>query len=212
MGKETKLTSEESKRAIDDKAVFDLLSPSRNIDLKVKEIFGSLRQTFNVILVLPRIQQELKYLRIIKYFVDKGLPGVYVTVNKSTSELTEELRLQNINTENIIFVDAVTQMINGREIESDNISYLDGPSDLIELSLEVGKALDKIGKKNGFVVIDSITTLLIYNKDVVIEKFLHTLSQKIKEQKLQGVYFAAESTNKDVLDTISQFCDDIQNL
>ncbi len=182
------------------------------IDLKVKEIFGSLQQTFSVILVLPRAQHELKYIRIMKYFVDKGLPGVYVTVNKSANELNEELKFQKIPTDNIYFVDAVTQMVNGKEIESDKISYLDSPSDMIELSLEVGKALDKIGEKNGFVIVDSITTLLIYNKDVIIEKFLHTLSQKIKEQKLQGIFLAAESTNKDALDTISQFCDDVQNL
>ncbi len=207
-----KPNSVEEKKELDERAVLDLLSPSRNIDLKVKEIFGNLQQTFSVILVLPRSQHELKYLRIMKYFVDRGLPGVYLTVNKSANEINEELKLQNISTDDIYFVDAVTQMINGKEIESDKISYLDGPSDMIELSLEVGKALDRIGKKNGFVIVDSITTLLIYNKDVIIEKFLHTLSQKIKEQKLQGVFLAAESTNKDALDTISQFCDTVENL
>ena len=192
--------------------VLDLLSPNRSIDMKVMEVFDGLPPAFTVILVLPRAQHELRYLRLVKYFTDRGVPGVYVTLNKSTAELLGEMKPQGIKTDKIYFVDAVTKIADGVETDEGNISYLESPEEITELNFESEHAINNLAKGKGFVIVDSITTLLVYNKTATVEKFIHALSQKIKNQGLQGVLFAAESTDKETLDTIAQFCDDIRNL
>lgn len=212
---ETKITGSKIKdfdKSDSNELVLDLLSPNRSIDMKVNEVFEDLPKSFALILVLPRAQHELRYLRLVKYFTDKNLPGIYITLNKSTSELLEEMKPQGIKIEKIIFIDSVTKMADGAEIKSDNISYLESPDDITELNFECEHAINRLKKGEGFVIVDSITTLLVYNKAATVEKFIHTLSQKVKNLGLQGIFFAAESTDKETLDTISQFCDDIRNL
>jgi hypothetical protein len=192
--------------------VFDLLSPEKSIDLRVKEVFGTLPESFSIILIIPRNQHELRYIRLLKHFTAQGFDGVYITVNKSTNELLEEMHENGVESNKIVFVDAVTRMIDGEELKGKNFNYTESPDNILELSVEAEHALSSIQSKKVFVIVDSITTLLVYNKDVSVEKFLHTLSQKIREKKFQGIFFAAESTKKEMLDIISQFCDDVKGL
>ena len=195
-----------------DEIVLDMLSPNKSIDLKVEEALIGLPDAFAIILVLPRAQHELRYLRLVKHFTEKGILGVYITMNKSARELIEEMKAQGISTDKLIFIDAVTKMVDGKEVSGKNFSYIEGPDEITELNFEAEHALNRLKKGNGFVIIDSITTLLVYNKHVVVEKFIHTLSQKIKNLGLQGIFFAAESTEQETLDTIAQFCDDIREI
>lgn len=192
--------------------VLNLLSPNRSIDLKVAEVLADLPKTYAVVLIMTRAQHELRYLRLIKHFTDKGIPGVYITLNKSTAELLQEMVPQGVKPEKIIFLDSVTKMSFGEELNSENIIYIESPDDITELNHEAESAINRLAKGNGFVIVDSITTLLVYNKQVVVEKFAHSLVQKIKNMGLQGVFLAAESTDKGTLDIITQFCDDTRNL
>ena len=190
----------------------ELLNPNKSIDLKIKEMFVDLPSSFSIVLVIPRAQHDARCSRLIKYLVEKGFEGIYVTINKSTNELLEEMKKNEVDSKKISFVDAVTKMVEGKQIEGDQFTYLESPSDMLELSIGVDNAINSISSKKAFIVIDSITTLLIYNKDVSVEKFLHALSQKISDLGFVGFFFASESTNKELLDIISQFCDDIKSL
>ncbi|MCX6803825.1 MAG: hypothetical protein NTY48_04625 [Candidatus Diapherotrites archaeon] len=210
---EDKVITLEPKAPIDlDNIVLDLLSPDRVIDLKIKSVFEVLPQTFVIILILPRTQQEQRDMRLMKYFLDKGLKGIYISLNKSSNELTQEMKRKGVDSSKIFFIDAITSMIDGKKAIGENFSYLESPNNLVELSVELDHAIESLGDAKGFVILDSITTLVMYNKDVAVEKFLHSLTQKIRDHELKGILFAAESTNNDILDTLSQFCDDTKNL
>ena len=194
-----------------DESYMEYLRPNHSIDLKIKEIVEDLPESYTIVIILPGEKHELRYLRLLNHFVEQGMGGVYVTLNNSTHELLEEMRRQKIESNKIVFVDAVTKMIEGQELSGNAYNYLESPSDLIELGVEIEHAMTDL-KGKGFVIIDSITTLLMYNKEVSVEKFLHALSQKIKDLELQGIFLAAESTNKEAIDTIAQFCDDIKKI
>ncbi|MEI7961245.1 MAG: hypothetical protein WCI04_02820 [archaeon] len=191
--------------------LLELLSPNKSIDLKIKEMIEEMPKAYSIILLLPRAQHELRYLRLAKYFADNKLPGIYLTLNKGISEILNLMHAQNINTDKITFIDAVTRMSDGVEVENDKFIYLESPDDMTELNRESDNAISAMKKGEGFFIIDSVTTLLVYNKAVIVEKFLHRLSQKIKNSELQGIFLAADSTDKETLDTISQFCDDVKS-
>jgi KaiC/GvpD/RAD55 family RecA-like ATPase len=199
------------KETISDESFMEYLKPNHSIDLKIKEIVDDLPESYAIVIILPGEKHELRYLRLLNHFVEQGIGGIYVTLNNSTHELLEEMRRQKIESKNIVFIDAVTKMIEGQELSGNSYTYLESPSDLVELGVEIEHAMSSL-KGKGFVIIDSITTLLMYNKEVSVEKFLHSLSQKIKDLDLQGIFLAAESTNKDAIDTISQFCDDVKKI
>lgn len=191
--------------------VINLLSLDKSLEAKLRELISELSDSFSTILILPRESNERVHLELLKIMNESGARGIYVTVNKASGEIIGELKKKGIKFDNVFFVDAVSQMA-GYEEEGENVSYIESPSDILEISVETDRAIEKLEKSKGFVIIDSIPTLLVYNKPVVVEKFFHALSEKIRMRGLKGFFFASDSTNQEALDIIAQFCDETKNL
>jgi hypothetical protein len=204
--------SSQVNREKEDIEIMELLSPKRHIDLKIEEALDSFDKPFSAILLMPKDQYEMRYARLVKHFLDSGAKGVCVTVNKSSFDLDKILEREEIPRENLIYIDAVTEMIDSVKLKGKQAVYLASPSDLVDISIAIEKAVKKLDSQKKFVIVDSLTTLLVYNNEVSVEKFTHSLSQKIGEWGIQGVFLATDSTSKTFLDTLSQFCDKISQL
>jgi len=201
-----------SERESEELEIMELLSPKRHIDLKIEEALDEFAKPFSAILLMPKDQYEMRYARLVKHFLDTGAKGICVTVNKSSYDLDKVLARESIPRENITYVDAVTEMIDSIKLKGKQAVYLASPSDLVDLSIAIEKAVKKLGNEKKFVIVDSLTTLLVYNNEVSVEKFTHSLSQKIGEWEIQGVFLATDSTSKEFIDTLSQFCDKVSSI
>jgi len=199
--------AKDKKSRVDDE-LFELLKPTRAIQLKVQKIFDELPEKFAVLVVEKQKEYPAVNVELIKYFLKKGVPGVYVSINKTAEDLTETFEKEKIDTSKIIFLDAVSRMSDGKKIEKENYLYVESPKDLVELSVSLEEAVGKLkGKK--FIVFDSITTLLIYNKAIAIEKFVHAIAGKMHAWEAKGVFTAMDSTEKGQISTLAQFFDQV---
>jgi len=109
----------------------------------------------------------------------------------------------------IEFVDCISQMSGAPELEGPHYNYLESPQQLVELSVLLNKLFQKI-EGNKFLVVDSLSTLLIYNKPEAITKFVHSIANKIRTEKVLGVLLIIKTEdNMDVIKILSQFSDSV---
>ena len=192
--------------------IMSFLSPKREVDLKIKKAFEEADDVFSVILALPKEDYETCYTRLAKYITEGDSNVIYVTMNKDSSDLIRELEKEKVDLNKVVFVDAVTKMISGRQLQGKQFTYLDSPSNLLEIIIAVEKEVKKVPEGKAFVIFDSINTLLIYNPEVVVEKFIHSLSQKTKDWGCKSVFLATKGTNEAFVSALAQFFDDILSL
>lgn len=101
-----------------------------------------------------------------------------VTTNKGYHALVEMLRKKKISEKNFYFIDCVTKAITTPKPEK-NCTFLSSPQAINEIALAVSNAI-----KNGFdfMVIDSLSTLLVYHSDKDLTHFIHNIINKVKDR------------------------------
>ena len=100
----------------------------------------------------------------------------------------------DINTKKVFFIDTITNYALGKdETDTANTLYISNPGDLTEIGIALTKALNKYEEKDVCIVLDSISTMLIYVSSAKISKFLHYLINKIRLSDMHGVLFAAKN-------------------
>lgn len=141
----------------------------------------------------------------------KSLPNdgnlVYITLNKTASSLENFLKDKSIEFKNLIIVDCITRTI--RDVrDKDDIIYIDSPKALSDLSFVLSGILSK--RKKGYIILDSLTTLLVYQDKPIVARFILNMANKIRESRFKSVIFAADvNEHKDFLKEIGIFVDKV---
>jgi KaiC/GvpD/RAD55 family RecA-like ATPase len=189
------------------KELENLLRPEREIRLKIQEALDELPKDFAVAVIENSSSYAKLNIEIIKYVVSKKKKLVYLTVNKNVSDLIELLKEEEIQTDEIIFIDAITGMSGGKEISGKKYHYIDSPRNLTGAMIELDEIMETLSNEENYLVLDSITTLLIYNKESAVEKVVHSLSSKMRQWNAHGIFIIMKSTKERVKNTITQFSD-----
>ncbi len=148
-------------------------------------------------------------LEIIKHLVEnKNIPGVYVTLNKPFKTMQSILKKEKIDTDMIIFIDAVTKTSGGKTEKTDNCLFIGSPDNLSDISIAMDQAVRSLPSKEKFVFFDSLSTLLIYNSLATVAKFIHFLAGKMRVWKVKGVIVSLrKEKDQELIDELMQFCD-----
>jgi KaiC/GvpD/RAD55 family RecA-like ATPase len=200
---------EREEKSKEDEELEELLSPTRSIDLKILKELEGLPKHFTTLLLLEPTSYSRIDIQLLKYMIKTSSSrGIYVTMNKSFYHLTEILQGEKIDTSKIQFIDGITRGTGRKEIPAKNCVYIEAPHDLVGINVAINECLEKIGDDNGFLIFDSISTLLIYNSPESVEKFVHAIIGKIRESKVRAVFLMVKSEqHRGVIDALSQFCD-----
>lgn len=153
-------------------------------------------------------------LGIIQYLTTtQHVPGVYVTLNKPYATLIKLFQAHQINTDMVIFIDAVTKTAGGAVEKTDTCLYIGSPQNLSDVSMAMDQAIRAIPSTEKFLFFDSLNTLLLYNKPATVAQFIHFLSSKMRIWKVKGIIISLQKdSNKELLDELSQFCDVVMEL
>ena len=94
---------------------------------------------------------------------------------------------QKIKTDKIVFIDAISKTIKTVPDQTDGCYYVSSPGALTELSIAIDRFL-----RHGFdyIVFDSLTNMLIYEKKAPVAKFVASLVNKIRNTKTRAVFYA----------------------
>lgn len=148
-------------------------------------------------------------LEIIKEIIsDENIPGVYVTLNKPFRIMQSIIKKEKINSDMIIFIDAVTKTVGGEIKKTENCLFIGSPENLSDISIAMDQAVRAVPSEEKFVFFDSLNTLLLYNKAVTVARFIHFLAGKMRVWKVRGIIVSLQKEkNKELIDELMQFCD-----
>ncbi len=189
----------------------ELLSPKRRIEERVKEVVEKSGSEFAVMLIASPANYSSVPHALLRLFSCRGEPGIYITVNKPFINLRKELEAAGIMHERFRFIDVISSMMGFETPQTKAVEYLDSPSDLTEVMVLIQKRAQSLGSGPKFLVLDSVSAMLIYNDTDAVEKFIHAIIGKIHEFGMQGILLMVGSEQyRGVAQVIGQFCDKIE--
>jgi len=151
-------------------------------------LVNGLSQYQSALVLIPSIRYNDILTLIPKQFSEEKI--CYVTLNKTHNSLKELFERENgINLENIVFIDAITRCMTKAE-NADDCYFVSSPEALTELSIVITEFLQQ---KFDYIIFDSITTLLIYQKtEESIIKFISNIVGKIRTYDCKGIFYVLD--------------------
>ncbi len=185
--------------------LMEVLSPKTKIDLEVEKKILGLEGGFTVLFVSKSEKLPELRLSLLRKFAKKNeFKGVFVSAGLSGKKLMKQLLENKIRLDAVSIIDASGT----EEASTDKVTFLDDQSDLTTLYGEIEKETDKIKNQNGFLIIDSLNTFLVYNDNKTVEKFIHSIVSKFGSKGLTIMFLAVNSRDsQNLLKTIGNFCD-----
>jgi KaiC/GvpD/RAD55 family RecA-like ATPase len=147
----------------------------------------------NIILLITSPQQHNEIaIGLTRMLVeDKDRSGVYITFNRPFEQLIVDLNANNVDLSRLIFIDCISKMAGRFPGKKENAVFIDNPSSLEEVGMYAEKILARMPGER-FVILDSISSLLIYNDENSTREFCHFLVNKLRLEKIGGFLLTVE--------------------
>ena len=172
---------------------------------KIEKELKDLPENFAVNLIIDQHIYSQANLALLRHLIEELHQGLYVSLNKPYETLHEELKQSNLDPSAIYCIDCVSKET-GKFSNSEKCLCLEDPSSLTELSVLTANLLDD--RKIRFIILDSLSTLLLYNDAKEVEKFLHGLFNKTRKSNASIIITSPkEKSKEDLFAEITQFCD-----
>lgn len=190
---------------LSDDQLTELLRPGKEFE---NNLFGMLQTlspgSINLLVVKLHDYSSAAH-ALLSYYHAQKMPGVYVSVNKPTQDILKGFSVPLAQTQ---FVDAITALTGKGTEDTQQITFIDSPLALVELNLAISDRMKSVVSNQKFLILDSISTLLVYNTPQSVEKFCHTVIAKNRSENVVGLLLMIESEDHhDVVETLAQFVD-----
>ena len=175
----------------------------------VSESLESLEKPVVLAMIDP-IRYQDAVVGLLRYFTSKVSRGIYVSLNKPYAVLAKSFEKSGISANSLFFVDGIT---NVSEVQEDSDHACLGSSvDLSSLCIATSKAVSRF-PEDKFLVLDSLSTLLIYNESKVVAKFAHLFTEKMRRWGTSGILLTVDmNAERDVVSQLAPFCDKVVKL
>jgi archaellum biogenesis ATPase FlaH len=131
-------------------------------------------------------------------------PGIYVSLNKTQKSVEDILIKEGIDTKKLFFIDCVTS-----EKTRDDVLHI-SPNNLDKLSYAISSFIKEI-KGEKFLIIDALSTLLIYNNENKVAAFVKDISSLASEKNVKIIAFSPQTKGEELLNKIFNFFDEVKN-
>jgi len=145
---------------------------------------------------------------VVKYFSQKNDKGIILSANRPYTNLLSVFKKNNIEVSKMVILDGLSKSQNADE-PAENVVFIDNLSALTDISLAVDEHINHTPDSK-FLFIDSLTTMLIHNKPIVLARFIHNILTKMRLKGVGGVIISLkDNSNPDVRADIAQLCDKV---
>jgi len=128
---------------------------------------------------------------------------IYVSLNKTQKSVEQILKNEGINTSKIFFIDCVTN-----ERIRDDVIHIQ-PTELEKLEYAIASSIKEIpGQK--FLVIDALSTLLIYHNENKVAAFVKEVTEFASKKDVQVIAFSPKTKGEELLNKIFNFFDEVK--
>ena len=126
----------------------------------------------------------------------------YVSVSKPYSVVSDSIKKYGADPGKFFFVDCTQKQ--GKE--GGQVVFVSSPKALTEMSITIGKVIE-LGKIEAL-ILDSLSTLLVYEDQSTVVKFAHSLISTLRAKKVTGVLVCMEGGKAaEAVKDISMFVD-----
>ncbi len=166
------------------------------------DILKELEESKAVLLLMPGTEYNEISMDIAKQLSSKRVG--YITLNKTFPAIQENFEKKGIDTKKFVFVDAISKTI--KEIEdSDQCYFVSSPGALTEIAIKISKLLKQ---DMGYIIFDSLTNLLVYQKKAPVGKFVSNTVAMVQETKSKAIFYAIKVKEHEILiEETSMFVD-----
>ena len=160
--------------------------------------------------IIPYESYNEKMLGIIKNSSRKYNKICYISLNKTYSGIGEMIKKQNIDLNKFYFIDSVTPSL-FRIKPHKNCTFIEDPSDLEKAGNLILNTIKT--QKSDLVIIDSISSLLVYKSDKEVMPFVEYLLSFLEEMKIDVILFALkQDINHPCIEQIEMRVDESKEL
>jgi hypothetical protein len=93
------------------------------------------------------------------------------------------------------------------------VRFTSSPSDLTQLGIAISDALKDLGGRKAAILLDSVSTMLIYLPSTNLSKFIHFVSSKLKILDMAGIFLAVQDgLDPTLLSQLTTFVDQVVNM
>jgi hypothetical protein len=151
---------------------------------------------------------------IIRTLLAKGYVVIVVTTNQPYTILKKAYEKDGIDVAKIGFIDAITRYAVGEvPVGAKGVRFTSSPSDLTQLGIAISDALKDVGGRKAAILLDSVSTMLIYLPSTNLSKFIHFVSSKLKILDMAGIFLAVEDgLDPTLLSQLTTFVDQVVNM
>lgn len=161
--------------------------------------------------ILHVLSSEKYFNDVIKILKKTNEKVVYVTTNKPYEHLINLLKKAKIKTERFYFVDCISKYVSPEKMKkTKNCIFLESPGSVTDMAIAIDKAIGLVpGEK--LVMLDSLSTLLIYNNETVVEKFSNFLVNRLRALNVSAMILTVDTdVDKDAIKVIESFVDVVE--
>jgi archaellum biogenesis ATPase FlaH len=170
-------------------------------DIKEKQV---------LLIILPKEKYSSEVINISNKISNLNNKICYVALNSPYNAIMSNLSNNNIAVDKFFFIDALTSEVQTPE-PVENCIFIAAPNALTELSVAISEALNE--QKCDNVIIDSLSTLLIYEEDSTIIKFSHNVITKIRVANSKAVFIVLkEDVSSELIKDLYMFVDKVVEL
>ncbi len=202
--------SPKGNHVLQDEQLAELLRPGKEFENKVHSTLKALPMGTANLLIVPLKEYSSIPRALLTYYSAQKMPGVYVTVNKPYADLIKTIANPP---ENVKYVDVITALTGRATVDTPMVTFLDSPLALVELNLGISDKINEVVSNQKFLILDSISTLLVYNSPQSVEKFCHTVIAKSRGENTVSLFLLIESEGThSIVETLAQFVDNVLTL
>ncbi|MBN2126845.1 MAG: hypothetical protein JW703_00460 [Candidatus Diapherotrites archaeon] len=165
----------------------------------------------HLILIVPNQRYGESIIEFVKKIERKYSKICYITLNDPYAQLEKSFEENHIAIEKFFFIDAISRVLKVQKQNYNNCIMVSAPNSLIELSLAVSEVIEK--HKPDVFILDSLSTLLIYENNNAITRFIHSILVKIETSDaefLMTVLYSDEKNN--AVEELGMFVDELMQI
>jgi len=181
------------------------------LPIKVKEKLMGAPANKSIMLEVGAENCSKCVLGVLKTLTNQGYKGIFIASSRTAPDIMNMCQRNGINQENMIFIDGVSEKnitYPDRVEDHSNVTYVDSLNALDRILLAINRrARDLKGEK--FLMLESVSLTLVYNKKEDFEIFIHRLLTKRKKMDIDLAMVVAEKEiDNDVKLVIRRLCDE----
>ncbi len=183
---------------------------------KVNSMLGPMEGINRVMFTVKYTQLTRLNLILLKLLLDeRKRKGILVVLDRPHQYITHLLRLHNIGQNNISYVDTVSSLSGSEPQQAKGVSFVGGPFHLENLLKSFNAEKHSEGQEKAidvdkidFIILDNISTMVMYNDIYQIKSFVASLTSLL--ERFDSMFLAIaidKNAHRQLYELVKQTCD-----